>query len=127
MYVSEHRCELTWDYLFFFGCTKFLETLTLENIDQMLTEVLDWHTLGIKLGIPGYLLGKIQIDFSSHGTTRQRQEMIKTWLTCDKERSWRKLACILEEMEMHVVAKEIRDKYTPDYDSKFAGDICKCV
>ena len=36
----------------------------------MLTEVLDWHTLGIKLGIPDHSLGEIRINYSAYGIGR---------------------------------------------------------
>ena len=46
--------------------------------------------------------------------------MISKWLAYDTEASWNKLARALEEMGMHVVAKEVLDKYVPHYKSMFA-------
>ena len=43
--------------------------------------------------------------------------MISKWLAYD---SWNKLARALEEMGMHVFAKEVLDKYIPHYKSMFA-------
>lgn len=91
----------------------------------MLTVVMDWHTVGLKLGLPHHKLEEIGINFNAYGVARQKQEMISMWLKYDEECSWCKLARVLEEMELRVVAKKIRDKYTPGYDSKFARDICK--
>ena len=101
-----------------------LESLTSQNIDQMLTGVVDWHTLGIKLGIPDHSLGEIQSNYGANGIVRMRQEMIKKWLIWDEDCSWCKLAHALEEMELHVVVRKIREKYTSGYDSKFTRDIC---
>jgi len=99
----------------------FLSTeasLTCKNISQILTGVLEWHTLGIKLDLPVDTLGKIQIDFSVYGTDRLTQEMVKKWLAYDPLASWSKLASALDEMGNHTLAKEIRDKYIPDCRSK---------
>ena len=74
----------------------------------MLTEVVDWHTLGIKLDLPDQTLKKIKIDYSASGTDRQRQEMISMWLKYDPEHSWSKLASALEEMGNNTLAAKIR-------------------
>lgn len=81
--------------------------LTLQNIDKILIEVLDWHTLGINLGLPVHILDTIRIDYSAYGVARQKQEMISSWLKYDTETSWDKLARTLNEMGMHVAAKKI--------------------
>ena len=96
------------------------KSLTYHNIDKILTEVLDWHNLGTKLGLPDYKLGEICRDHT--GTVQQRQQMISEWLAYDTEASWNKLARALEEIGMRVVAKKILDKYVSGYKSMFAGD-----
>ena len=78
--------------------------LTLQNIDKILIEVVDWHTLGIKLGLQVHTLKAIRIDYNVYGTHRQRQEMITTWLKSDIEASWDKLHNAIKEMEKHVAA-----------------------
>ena len=97
-------------------------SLTLKNIDQMLTEVLDWHTLGIKLGIPDHSLWKIQINYSTYGVGRQRQEMISNWLKNDTETSWSKLASVLKEMGCNMVAAKIWNQCVLGY-----RGVCVCV
>ena len=84
----------------------------------MLTELLDWHTLGTKLDLPFHTVKKIRLDYNVHGTDWQKQEMINEWLAYDTEASWSKLASALDEMENHTLSKKIRDKYIPDYRSK---------
>ena len=69
--------------------------------------MLDWHTLGIKLGLPDHKLREIEINYSVHGLDRQRHEMISSWLNYDTEASWDKLASALKEMGMHVAANKI--------------------
>ena len=69
--------------------------------------MVDWHTLGIKLGLPVHNLRRIESNYRVHGLDRQRHEMISTWLEYDTEASWDKLASALKEMEMHVAAKNI--------------------
>ena len=88
----------------------------------MLTSVLDWHTLGTKLGLPDSSLGAIRIDHSPYGTDRQRHEMISKWLAYDTKASWSKLASALEEMGNNTLAEEIRGKYIPGYKSEFTRD-----
>ena len=88
--------------------------------------MLDWHTLGIKVGIPYHVLGEIQINYNAYGTGRQRQEMIRKWLEYDTEASWDKLANALEEMGKHVVATKIWNAYVPCYRGMFATD-CTCL
>ena len=84
----------------------------------MLTEVLDWHTLGIKLDIPDHSLAEIRINYSAYGIGRQKQEMITTWLENDTEASWDKLANALEEMGKHVAANKIWNAYVTGYRGK---------
>ena len=86
----------------------------------MLTGVLDWHTLGIKLDIPDHSLAEIRIDYSAYGIDRQKQEMITKWLEYDTEASWDKLANALEEMGKHVAANKIWNAYVPGYRGKTA-------
>ena len=84
----------------------------------MLTGVLDWHTLGIKLGIPDHSLAEIRINYSAYGIDRQKQEMITKWLEYDTEASWDKLANALKEMGKHVAAARIWNIYVPGYRGK---------
>ena len=94
------------------------KSLTLNDVDNILTKVLDWYTLGTKLGLPDYKLTEIRLDYTE--TVHQRQQMISKWLAFDTETSWNKLARALEEMGMRVVAKEVLDKYVPGYRGRLA-------
>ena len=84
--------------------------------------MLDWHTLGTKLGLPVYKLEAIRIDYNAYGTGRQKQEMITTWLEYDTEASWDKLANALKEMGKHVAASKIWNTYVTGYRGMFAID-----
>ena len=83
----------------------------------MLKDVLDWQTLGKKLGMSHQKLQAIQMECD---TDQQKEMIIKTWLEDDKEASWSKLASTLEEIgkNVYTVAREIRCKYVPDYRGK---------
>lgn len=96
--------------------------LTLKNIDPILAEVLDWHTLGVNLDLPVQYLQEIKINYSAYGTGRQKQEMITTWLQYDTEASWNKLASALKEMGKHVAADKIWNAHIPGYKGMFAID-----
>ena len=97
-------------------------SLTDKNIDQMLTEVVDWYILGKKLELPVHTLEKIQIDHSAYGTDRQRHEMISSWLKYDTEASWSKIASALMEMGNNTLAANICDQYVPGFKGVFARD-----
>ena len=86
----------------------------------MLMGVLDWHTLGIKLGIPDHSLAEIRINYRAYGIGRQKQEMITKWLEYDTEASWDKLANALKEMGKHVAAAKIWNIYVTGYRGKTA-------
>ena len=87
----------------------------MENIDQILKEVLDWYTLGIKLDLPDHSLREIQINYSAYGIGRLRQEIISTWLKYDTGASWSKLASALKEMGKNTVATKIWKQHVPGY------------
>jgi len=94
-------------------------SLTLKNIDQTLTNVLDWHHLGVKLDLPVHSLKEIRVNYSAYGTGRQKQEMITKWLEYDTEASWNKLANALKEMGQHVAAIKIWNTYVNGYRGMF--------
>ena len=94
-------------------------SLTPRNIAVMLKSVSDWQTLGIKLGLPDFMIEEIRINVNVYGIVQQRQRMITKWLDYDLKASWSKLADTLEEMGSNKVAKDIRDKYVPGHKSKF--------
>jgi len=89
----------------------------------MLKSMSDWQTLGIKLGLPDFMIEEIRINANVYGIVQQRQRMITRWLEYDLKASWSKLADALEEMGSNKVAKDIRDKYVHGYRSKLTGGI----
>ena len=99
------------------------DSLTSRNIAVMLKSMSDWQTLGIKLGLPDFMIEEIRINVNVYGIVQQRQRMITKWLEYDLNASWSKLADALEEMGSNKVAKDIRDKYVHGYRSKFTGGI----
>ena len=108
--------------LLFLSLTHTDTLLTLKNIDPILSEVLDWHNLGVKLDLPVQFLQEIKVNYSAYGTGREKQEMITTWLEYDTEASWDKLANALKEMGKHVTASKIWNTYVTGYKGMFAID-----
>ena len=77
-----------------------------------LTNLLDWHKLGLLLGIKKIKLDVIRLDFDKYGSERQRDEMIDLWLHSDRDASWEKLCTALENMDQNTIAEHIRTRYS---------------
>lgn len=84
-------------------------SLTLREIQNELTEVTDWHSLGVQLGVPK---GALNIIGSNHPHDAKRciSEVITSWLENAQERSWEKIAQACEMMDRRVLAEKLRAK-----------------
>lgn len=84
---------------------------TYSVVTSTLEKLVDWHTLGVKLGIEKFRLDAIKIDYAQWGVFRQRDEMVNVWLCSDTEASWERLCSALENMNERSMAAQIRSRY----------------
>ena len=68
-----------------------------------------WYRLGIYLGLSVNKLKQIQQDTRS--TEDALTEMFQAWLMTDVKATWNKLYDALEELQLGVLANEIKDKF----------------
>lgn len=86
------------------------KTLIVRNLSLALTQVTNWHTLGIRLGVPPYQLKHIEQNYSMN-SERCKNEMLSVWLQTSPAACWRDVVRALHEMEHHVLAKIIHRDY----------------
>ena len=68
--------------------------------------------LGILLGVHEGKLREIRADFSNHGVTRCRNELLSHWLRNGSNVTWESVCSTLEKMHEEKLAKEIRRKHS---------------
>ena len=72
-------------------------TFTPMNVLRAVREVKDTDFLGYYLGVPASKRDEIQSQFTSEA--QQRKAYIKYFIEHDPEASWRRVICVLEEMD----------------------------
>ena len=85
-------------------------TPTLKELSNALDLVMDWHLLGVKLGIKPHELETIEKNY--HGDiVRCKHAMLDRWLQNAKLPTWKAVADALSRMGKHAVASKIRKKH----------------
>ena len=79
---------------------------------EAVTDVIDWHTLGLKLNLTKSKLDGINITYHVHGVERLKTEMFDAWLKSSPNASWRDLISALKSMNEHRVASDIAARYS---------------
>ena len=82
---------------------------TLKTLKEALKSVVNWHSLGVSLGIEDYQLRTIENTYY-HGE-RCMTETLIFWLKSTTNPTWKDVAEALDQMDEHRVADEIRRKY----------------
>ena len=62
------------------------DALKVGDLSSELKTVIDWHQLGICLGLPTHKLKQIERDHQ--GNKRRKQEMLDLWLPATETRCW---------------------------------------
>ena len=104
---------MTWlEYIFFFFLipTTVPTTPTLTELSNELHSVVNWHSLGVKLGVEDHELTTIEKNFRGDNE-RCKHEMLSRWLRNAKQCTWKAVADALRRIEERAVASEIRKKH----------------
>jgi len=75
------------------------------SVGNELTEVVDWHQLGIQLGIPPHLLAEIQANHAQN--QRRKTETFDLWLRRTPNASWEHVVKALRQIGENRVAENI--------------------
>ena len=81
------------------------------NILELVYEVVDWMTLGLKLGVKYSTLEKIEDE--QRGCDRSKRKMLAAWLRGDdiEEQTWSTLVDALKRMDKKDLAGKIEQKF----------------
>ena len=71
---------------------------------------MDWHSLGVKLGVKDYELSTVGKNFTGDNE-RCKHEMLSRWLRSVRFPTWKTVADALHQMGDSAVASKIREKY----------------
>ena len=85
-------------------------TPTLKDLSNELTSVVDWHSLGVKLGVQSYELSVIEKNHPGD-SVRCKHEMLGRWLHSAKLPTWKAVSDALWQMDEHAVAVKIKTEY----------------
>ena len=100
-------------------------TPTLSELSNELVSIVDWYSLGVKLGIKGYELDTIEKDY--HGdNTRCKFKTLGHWLQVTKLPTWKAVVDALCLMGKHAVAAKIKNKYCSSSIATGKATIC-CI
>ena len=85
-------------------------TPTLQELSNVLAQVVDWHSLGVKLGVKAHELGTIEKNY--HGdVVRCKHEMLNHCLRNAKLPTWKVVADALSLMGEREAALKIQTQY----------------
>lgn len=95
-----------------------ISTLRLEENHSVLPKLADllkyvktsnWHRLGVSLGVD--LVKLDMIDEERHRIENKLSRMFRTWLDTDEDPTWNKVVTALKDMELNVLASDIKDRF----------------
>ena len=86
------------------------DTPLLKELSNELDSVVDWHLLGVKLGMEPHELGTIEKNYYGD-SVRCKHEMLVCFLQTAKRPTWEAVANALCLMGKHTVALRIRTKH----------------
>ena len=86
-------------------------TPTLKELSNALASVVNWFSLGVKLGLEDHELRTIEQNYHGDGNDRCKLEMLSRWLRSGKSPTWKAVDDALQLMGEHAVALKIQAKY----------------
>ena len=84
---------------------------TLKELSNELDSVVNWHSLGVKLGLKDHELRTIEENYRGDGSERCKHEVLSHWLRSTKLPTWKAVVDALQHMGEHKVAWKIKVKY----------------
>ena len=84
---------------------------TLKELSNALDSVVDWFSLGVKLGVEDHELRTIERNYRGDGNERCKLEMLSRWLQSGKLPTWKAIIDALHLMGERAVASKIQAKY----------------
>ena len=89
-------------------------TPTIKELSNALDSVVDWYSLGIKLGMKVHELATIEKNY--HGDNeRCKHEVLSHYLRNARLPTWKAVVDALQMMGEHAVASKIRAKYCSSF------------
>ena len=82
-----------------------------KELSNALDSVVNWHSLGVKLGLEDHELRTIEQNHRGDGNERCKHEMLSRWLRSSKLPTWKAVVDALQQMGEQAVASKIRAKY----------------
>ena len=87
--------------------------LSVNQLVEAVSNVPDWHGLGLQLGIAMCKLRELEMSYHVYGVKRLKAEMFDIWLKNSPNASWGDLIAALRAMGEHTVAGDIEAVYSP--------------
>ena len=101
------------DFVLCLSTPGALTELTLREIQNELSEVTHWYSLGIQLGLAPGTLYNIESNHP-HDADRCKIDVLDWWLRNEQDATWEKLAQALEAVRGHdVLVQKLREKVHP--------------
>ena len=85
-------------------------TPLLKELSNALDSIVNWYSLGVKLGLEDHELSAIEQDYRGD-CDRSKLEMLSRWLRNAKLPTWKAVIDALQQMGEHAVALKIQAKY----------------
>ena len=85
----------------------------MKDLLEAVSNVTDWYSLGVQLGLTMSQLRGIELTYPRDGLTRLKAEMFNVWLKSSPNASWTDLITALRAIDEHRVANDIEAVYTP--------------
>ena len=84
---------------------------TVQQLFTELSEVDDWFTFGVALGVPVRKLREIETSKPQGGVQRWKVDMFQSWLDSTPTASWEDVIKTLEHVDHVALATRLRSKY----------------
>ena len=86
--------------------------LSVNLLVEAVTDVTDWHTLGLKLNLTMSQLEDIRVTYHVYGLGVLKARVFDGWLKSSPSASWSDLVSALKSMNEHRVASDIAARYS---------------